>query len=232
MRKFLFLASLFMPALSFAGDKNKLSGNWREVSRKTMKNEAIAYKDTIKIEFLPGGNEYVWQKAGGFIYKGTYKLEANGLDLGMRYFTVAERKGNKMILKDEGGIYEMESYTPVANTPEAKRQEVFAPVKTVQQMAGHWSVYKRTSANKVNAIDYSRQLKMVDFYPSQKDGKWGAFFATKDADNAPSWMVETYVNQIVYLDGKDKRQFTVIKCADNELIMEEDGVTYYFRQFK
>jgi hypothetical protein len=126
----------------------------------------------------------------------------------------------------------MQRYTPAPNTPQAKRQEVYAPVTSVQQMAGHWSVYKRTNATKVDAIDYTRQLKMVDFYPNAQDGKWGAFFATKDADNAPSWVVESYANQTVYLNGKDQRQFKVIKCESGELIMEENGVTYYFKQFK
>jgi len=173
MRNFIILATVLMPTLSFAGDKNKLSGNWREVSRKTIKNEVVSYKDTIKMEFLPGGNEYIWQKAGGFIYRGTYKLEANALDIGMRYFTIVSRSNNKMVLKDDGGIYEMETYTPQVNSPQAKRQEVFAPVNSVQQMAGHWSVFKGTGAQKVDAIDYSRQIKMVDIYPSQQDGKWG-----------------------------------------------------------
>ncbi len=232
MRNFIILATVLMPTLSFAGDKNKLSGNWREVSRKTIKNEVVSYKDTIKMEFLPGGNEYIWQKAGGFIYRGTYKLEANALDIGMRYFTIVSRSNNKMVLKDDGGIYEMETYTPQVNSPQAKRQEVFAPVNSVQQMAGHWSVFKGTGAQKVDAIDYSRQIKMVDIYPSQQDGKWGAFFSRKDADNAPSWYVQSYSNQTLYLNGKDSRQFKVLKCENNEMILEEDGVTYYFRQFK
>ena len=183
------------------------------------------------MEFLTG-NEYIWQKAGGFIYRGTYKLEANGLDIGMRYFTVVQRNNNRMVLKDDGGIYELEHYTPAPNTPQAKRQEVYAPVTSVAQMAGHWSVYKRTSANKTESIDYTRQLKMVDFYTAAQDGKWGAFFATKDADNAPSWHVTNYANQVVLLTGKDNRQFRVIKCENNELIMEENGVTYYFKQFR
>jgi hypothetical protein len=45
-------------------------------------------------------------------------------------------------------------------------------------------------------------------------------------------MVENFANQIVYLNGKDQRQFRVIKCEAGELIMDENGVTYYFKQFK
>jgi hypothetical protein len=231
MKKILFLLLLSIPMTAFCGDKNNIVGNWMEVSRKNAQNQTIVYKDTIFLEFL-AGNEYIWQKAGGFIYRGTYKYEVNAIDIGMRYFTVVSQSNNSMVLKDEAGTYEMQRYTPAKNSPQAKRQEVYAPVNSVQQMAGHWSVYKRTSANKVDAIDYTRQLKMVDFYSSPQNGKWGAFFATKDADNAPSWVVESYSNQTVYLNGKDQRQFRVIKCEAGELIMDENGVTYYFKQFR
>lgn len=231
MRKLIFLSFIFAPAFSFAGDKNSLSGNWKEVSRKKVNNDEIPFTDSIRFEFLTG-NEYIWQKAGGFIYKGTYKIEGNALDIGMRAFTIVERKPNKLVLKDEAGIYEFVSYKPAPNTPAAKRQEVYAPVNNIQQMVGHWSVYKRTSDHKTEQIDYTRQLKMVDVFDKQQDGKWGTFHAQRDADGAPSWYIENYANQTIYCDGKDKRQFKVIKCENNELILSEGGVTYYFKQFK
>lgn len=230
MKKILILLILLTPFIGYSGDKN-IQGNWKEVSRKNVQKQTVNYKDTIFLEFL-AGNEYIWQKSGGFIYRGTYKYEVNAIDIGMRYFTILSQSNNTLTLKDEGGIYEMQRYTPAPNTPQAKRQEVYAPVNSIQQMAGHWSVYKRTSANKVESIDYTRQLKMVDFYPNMQNGKWGAFFATRDADNAPSWIVENYSNQTVYLNGKDQRQFRVLKCEGGELIMEENGVTYYFKQFR
>jgi hypothetical protein len=114
---------------------------------------------------------------------------------------------------------------------QVKKQEVYAPVNSIQQMVGHWSVYKRVGI-KPGAIDYTRQLKWVEFYAGAQNGKWGLFCAQRDADNAPSWSVESYSDQIVYLNGKDRRQFKILKCEGGELIMEENGVTYYFKQFK
>ncbi|MBS1772705.1 MAG: hypothetical protein JST82_07590 [Bacteroidetes bacterium] len=228
MKKVLLLSFCFAPIIAFC--KGDLQGNWREVSRMNGKSY-VTYTDTIFIEFLKN-NEYVWQKSGGFIYRGTFKNEAGALDMGMRYFNIISQDNNTLVLKDDAGTYEFRRYTPAVNSPQAKRQEVYAPVNSVQQMAGHWSVFKRTNATKVNDIDYTRQLKWVDFYNAPQDGKWGAFCAQRDADQAPSWFVENYSNQTVYLNGKDRRQFHVIKCENNELIMEENGTTYYFKQFK
>ncbi len=231
MKKILFLLLLISPVIAYCGDKNSISGSWKEVSRKKGSSEAISYTDTIMIKFLVG-NEYVWQKAGGFIYKGTYKIESNGLDMGSRYFTIVDRKSNRLVLKDDAGTYEFVPYTEMTPDNRPKPAETFAPVNSIQQMAGHWSVYKATSDTKRESIDYTRQLKMIDILPAEKDGKWGNFYSRRDADNAPSWVVKSYSNQTIYCEGKDNRQFKVLKCQNNDLIMQEDGTTYFFRQFK
>ncbi len=231
MRKIITLLLLAAPLAGFAADKNSLSGNWKEVKRMNTSNVVIDYKDTIRFQFLVG-NEYIWQKSGGFIYKGTYKLENNALDIGMRYFTIMEKKANKLVLKDEAGIYEFVPYKETAAPGVAKKEESFAPVNSIQPMVGHWSVYKGTSAKTNQSIDYTRQLKMIDIYDAPQEGKLGAFFARKDADNAPSWYVESYSNQTLVCNGKDHRTFKVIKCQDNDLILQEDDYTYFFRQFK
>jgi hypothetical protein len=212
-------------------ERGELTGNWREISRRNINNRYINFSDTILIDFLQG-NEYVWHKKGSFIYRGTYIKDANTIDIGMRYFNIISNEGNYLVLSDGTGIYEFEYYIPDPYDPGVIKPEVYAPVHNIQQMAGHWSVFKRTSTYRPNEIDYTRQLKMVDFYSHQEDGAWGDFFSQRDADNAPSWYVEHYANQTVYLNGRDRREFHVIKCEDNELIMESEGVTYYFRQFR
>ncbi|MBN9483210.1 MAG: hypothetical protein BGO70_00675 [Bacteroidetes bacterium 43-93] len=231
MKKILFLSLFITPVLGFCGDKNSLSGNWKEVSRKKSAKEPISYTDTIMIKFLTG-NEYVWQKAGGFIYRGTYKIENNSLDMGARQFLITERKPNKLVLRDDAGIYEFAPYTEPKTGNAPVHQEVNAPVNSIQQMAGQWSVYKGTSDKKKESIDYSRQVKSVEIFPSEKDGTWGNVYSRRDADNAPSWVIKSYSNQTLYCEGKDNRQFKVIKCQDNDLIMESEGTTYFFRQFK
>ncbi|MBS1772706.1 MAG: hypothetical protein JST82_07595 [Bacteroidetes bacterium] len=210
----------------------QLTGNWREVSRRNAGNQNINFADTIFVEFRQG-NEYVWHKIGSFIYRGTYTKSGNALDLGMRNFDIISNDGYNLTMTDGTAIYEFESYVPVPSAPEYRAPEVYDPVNSLRQMVGHWSVYKRTNGNiKPADIDYTRQLKMIDIYNNDGQGIMGDFFGQRDADNAPSWYVESYNNQIIYCYGKDRRQFHVIKCQDNELIIEENGTTYYFKQFR
>lgn len=231
MRKILCLLLIVLPFAAYCGDKNELSGKWKEVKRWKTDRTEINFKDTIRLEFMVG-NEYIWQKSGGFIYRGTYKLEDKTLDIGMRIFTVMEKKGNRLVLQDEAGIYEFAPNKETTPDNKTKPEEKFAPVNSIQQMAGHWSVFKRTSDHVQQDIDYTRQLKMIDIYATEQDGKWGYFYAQRDADNAPSWYVEGYANQTLTCNGKDRRQFKVVKCEKNELILQEEGITYFFRQFK
>jgi len=221
---------VLLPLTAYCG-KNDLKGSWREVKRFNTENETVSFKDTIFMDFLVG-NEYTWQKAGGFIYRGSYKIENSHLDIGMRYFTIMEHKGNMLVLRDEAGTYEFKSYKKAAPATEVAEQEHFAPVKDISQMAGHWSTYKGTNSKTVQQIDYSRSIKVVDIFSEPKDGKWGYVYSRKDADNAPSWYIESYSNQTLYLNGKSAHQFKVIKCQDNDLIIEDDQNTFFMRQFK
>ena len=239
MRKLLFLSLLLTPAVAFCADKHMPTGKWKEVKRiaadSTGKGPGtiVTYKDTIHIQFLIGG-EYVWQKQGGFIYKGTYKLTDKDLDLGMRDFTIVQRSPVKLVVKDETGTYEFVPDNSVAQgspgtlTPEDKPK----PVASIDQMVGHWSVYKSNSAKQLAQVDYTRKVKMIDITGGSSDGKLGYVYATRDADNAPSWYIDSYSNQTLHCGGKDSRTFQVMKCQDNELILDEDGMTYFFRQFK
>lgn len=235
MRKLLFLLLILSSFTAFCGEKTvHLYGNWKETKRLKSDKTEIIYTDTIRLQFLTG-NEYVYQKHGGFIYKGVYKVNGNDLDMGARGYTILERKPNKMVLQDDGGIYTFEPDLTPANSPAAAqmpKETPPMPVNSVDQMVGHWSVYKRTSDKTLSQVDYTRVLKMVDITGGSSDGKLGYLYATRDADNAPSWYANSYQGQVLYCDGKDKRAFKVLKCQDNELIMEEDGITYFFKRFK
>lgn len=233
MRKLLFLLLMLSSFTAYCGDKVvHLFGKWKETKRMKPDKTEISYKDTIHLQFLVG-NEYVYQKQGGFIYRGTYKVNGNDLDMGARGYTILERKPNKMVLQDDGGIYQFEiDNTVTTAASQLPKETPPAPVGSIDQMMGHWSVYKRTSDKTLQQVDYTRVLKMIDITGGSSDGKLGYLYATRDADNAPSWYASSYQGQVLYCDGKDKRQFKVLKCQDNELIMEEDGMTYFFKRFK
>jgi hypothetical protein len=230
MNKLVFLLLMFLPFAAFSKNGEKLSGKWKEVSRSNSKGK-IAYTDTIHIEFLIGG-EYVWQKQGGFIYKGTYKITDKDLDMGSRFFTIVSRTPDKLVLKDDAGEYTfVPDHSVVANAT-LPNEPAPKPVTSIDQMVGHWSRYKSTSASTLNQVDYTRLVKMIDITGGSSDGKLGYIYAAKDADNAPSWYIESFSNQTLICNGKDQRSFKVIKCQDNDMVLEENGITYFFRQFK
>lgn len=232
MNKLILLFMLLLPLAAFSKGKNDVVGEWREVKRFTVDNKNVAYQDTIFLKFLPG-NEYVWQKKNSFIYRGTYKSENNTIDIGMRYFTVLEHKKNKkLILKDQAGIYEFEPGAPASQMMAGKAPEQYKPVTSINQMVGQWDKFKGTSSGMHSSIDYTRTVKKVEIFSSPKDGKLGYIYAGRDGENAPSWYVESFSNQTLYCNGKDKRQFKVLKAENNELIIEEAGFTYFLRRFR
>lgn len=229
MRKIYTLLLLITPFLAQAKDKNDLTGNWREVKRET-NNKAISFKDTTFFAFL-AGNEYTTQKSGGFIYRGTYKIEKGNLDMGMRFFTIVDQKKNKLVLKDEQGTYTFETYTP-QGPGAAAAPEKYGPVTGISQMVGKWDKFKGTSANTQQQIDYTRAVKKIEIFSSPDNGKLGYIYAGRDGENAPSWYVENFSNQTLFCNGKDRRQFKVLKAENNELIIQEEGFTYFLRRFR
>lgn len=230
MRKIYTLALMSLPFIAPGKDKNDLTGNWREVKRLGADNKSINFKDTVLYTFM-AGNEYTTQKSGGFIYRGSYKIEKGALDIGMRSFTIVEQKKNKLILKDEAGTYTFEPYTPTGMVA-AAAPEKYGPVTSISQMVGKWDKFKGTSANTQQQIDYTRAVKKVEIFSSPDNGKLGYIYAGRDAEDAPSWYVESFSNQTLYCNGKDRRQFKVLKAENNEFIIEEAGFTYFLRRFK
>lgn len=231
MKKLLSLLLAITPIVAYCDDKNTLNGNWKEVSRITG-GKAVSFKDTIKVQFLMGG-EYVWQKSGGFIYKGTYKIKGSELDMGSRFFSIVSRTDNSLKLKDETGTYELVPFNPADGQAVLPAEKPAAPVTSLNQMKGHWSVFKGTLDKKVPAIDYKRKIKILEITGDVAgDGKLGMAFGSYDPETVPSWYVESFSNQKLYLGGKDKRVFNVLKCEDNQLVIEEDGMTYFMRKFK
>lgn len=231
MRNLLFLLLLALPISIFA--KGDLDGHWREVKRLDVGGNVVDYTDTIHMQFLTG-NEYVWHKTGSFIYRGTYKIENGNLDIGRRYFKIEGVSKKKLVLKDDLGTYYLEPYTPQkqANSTAKKQPETYDPVHSIDQMAGKWSVYKRTSDRTLQQVDYVTLLKSVTIFERPEGNKHGYFYGSRDGEDNPSWYVTGYNNQTIICEGDSHRKFKVIKCQDNEMILEEDGITYFFKQFK
>lgn len=232
MNKICTLLLLLVPFIGMSKGKDDLSGHWREVKRLGTGGKKIAFRDTIFFEFKVG-NEYTWQKKGGFIYRGSYKKENNTLDIGMRYFSIEQyKKGKRLVLKDQAGTYEFEPYTPVSGMVQARAQETYAPVASIEQMIGTWEKFKGTSKTTQQQIDYTTAVKKVEVFSRPEGNKLGNIYGARDGENSPSWYIESFSNQTIYCNGKSRRQFKVLKAQDNELIIEDDNFTYFLRRFR
>jgi hypothetical protein len=229
MKRILLVLAFALPFLSVAQDSD-LSGKWREVARIDLAGNVMDMRDTIKIDFLTG-QEYTWLKKGGFIYRGTYKIENGALDMGSRYFSIVDMSPNRLVIKDEGATYEFMPYTepPRARLP---REAASAPVSDIRQLAGRWKVFKGTSSRTMKEIDYTTKVKSVMIFDApDTDGNIGHVSAGKDPEGRPSWKINRYENGILYTNGKSIRLFEVIKADTKELILKEGPMTYFLKQF-
>lgn len=244
MKHFLLVFTCLLSGLSSEADvKNKpvdLTGNWKEAGRISPRNERLDFTDTTFYDFLIG-NEYTVQRKHSFMYRGTYKATKGMLDLGMRTYNVLEMAPERIVLKDDAGSYEFVRYNKAARMAEnsdaassgkrAYQDDLNpAPVRA-SQLAGKWEVYKRTSNTTLPEIDYTRIISMIDIKP--EGGKMGGSVASaKDMETVPSWKITGYNNGVIYCSGKGDRQLKVLRCDDGELIIQEDNITYFFKQFK
>lgn len=229
MKHIFLLLVIVLPLSIFGKGNDHLKGHWRETGRWTTGEQELEYSDTMFFSFTPTG-EYTWQKAGGFIYRGTYKVENNNLDIGMQYYSILDKQMNKLILKDQNSIHQFEPYIPQKVESDPRPKENYRRLAEIRFAAGEWEKYKGTSDKKQQSINYDRSIKKVVIFDEAEDGKWGYVYAGNDG-NEPSWYIESYSNDIMYLNGKDLREVKVLNMKDNELILKEDGFNYFMRRF-
>jgi hypothetical protein len=83
----------------------------------------------------------------------------------------------------------------------------------------------------MESVDYERVIRMLDI-SIKNNALTGAAYSTKDMDNLPSWRIWNYENGVLFLNGKSNRKLRVLKASDGELIVQEDNLTYFFKEFK
>lgn len=229
MNKLILLLAVATPLLSEA-QNNSLSGNWREIRRTDTRGENMPFSDTIKVNFLTG-NEYTWLKKGGFIYRGTYKIENGALDMGARYFKIVSRGNDRLVISDDAATYEFRPYTDAPRTIVPKEAPA-TPVQSIGEIAGKWKVFKGTSSKTLKELDLSTRPKTVMIFDApDSEGDIGYVSAGKDPQNRPSWKINRFENGILYCNGKTVRLFEVSK-TDDELILREGEQTFFLKQFR
>lgn len=239
MRKLLIVILLMLPIAAFCGKKNKQIkmpvSRWKEVKRMKTDSTIVPFNDTLFVSFLRK-DSFLYYNKNGFKYRGVYTIDEDSLlDFGTAKYKIAVKRPATLVLTDNMGMYIM----GVDSSDTGKviilvKDEKIEPVINIDQMIGHWTVYKRESKEKATgAIDNDVTIRSIFITGPSTDGKQGYVFSGSDASNDPSWYIKNLgVDQSLDCDGKNRRIFKVIKCQKGEMILEENEIKYYLKQFK
>lgn len=238
MRSILVLLILLLPVTALCSKHKPLKipvSRWREVKRMGLDSTIIPFTDTLFISFLKK-DSFSYHNKDGFIYNGPYTINDDSLlDFGTARYKVAVRNPDALVLENEKGIFvlgrdQSDTVKPIV----IEKDEKFAPVTSIDQMIGHWTVYKRTEKEQaMGAIDVATTIRAIYITGPSTDGKQGYIFSGNDPTNNPSWYIKSLgVDQALDCAGKNPRIINVKKCQKGEMILEESGTTYYLKQFK
>lgn len=239
MRKLLILAMLLIPIATFADKKTKQLklpvSRWKEVKRMKPDSTIVSFTDTLFISFLKKDSFWYYNK-DGFKYHGGYTIDEDSLlDFGTAKFKVAVKRPTTLVLTDDNGIYVMGvDSSDTGKVIIIPKDEKADPVTSIDQMIGHWTVYKReTKEQATGAIDNSVTIRSMYITGPSTDGSLGSVFSGEDPGNDPSWHIKILdADQSLESEGKNLRIFKVIKCQKGEMILEENDIKYYLKQFK
>lgn len=230
---------LLIPVSGYCADKRKPKpmpvSRWREVKRMKADSTVVAFADTMFISFRRK-DSFQYNLKNGFIYKGGYTISEDSLlDFGTARYHIAERKPQSLVLFNEAGIFHfVRDSSDTVKIIVLDKDEKILPVTDIEQMVGKWSVYKREVKEQASGqIDNSQAVRTVYITGPSTDGKQGYVFSGTDPRNKWSWYIKSLgSDQVLDCDGKNKRILKVIKCQNKEMILEDDGIKYYLKQFK
>ena len=241
MRKILLLLILLCPVLLLWGkDKHKPKhmppgGRWVEIKRQKPDSTEVAFTDTMFMTFRLR-DSFTYNTRNGFIYKGKYTYdEDDHLDFGTVSYTVALKKPNTLIFANPNGIsYFTPDTSDTAQVIVLSKEDSVLPVTSIDQMIGHWTVYKRTVSKEGITVDFDKEIKSAYITgPGTSPDKQGYLYCGKDGASNPSWYIRSLTpDQALDVNGKNLRTIKVVKCQKGEMILEENNVKYYFKQFK
>lgn len=197
-------------------------------------SSVVSFTDTLFVSFLKK-DSFLYYNRNGFKYRGAYTIDEDSLmDFGTAKYRITVKRPTTLVLMDNAGIYVMGVDSSDQGIVVLKKPEKYDTVTSIDQMIGHWTVYKReVKEQATGSIDNDVTVRAIYITGPSTDGKQGFVYSGKDATNDPSWYVKALnSDQTLDCDGKTRRIFKVIKCQDGEMILEENDIKYYFKQFK
>jgi hypothetical protein len=238
MKQVVVILLLLLPLHAVCFDKHKPVkipvSRWKEVKRMKPDSTLISFKDTLFVAFRPK-DSFSYHIPGGFIYNGKYSVDEDSiLDFGYTRYKIAVKKPLSLVLLDDIGIHQFSiDSSDTAKIVVLEKEEKILPVASIDQMIGKWTVYKRTAKEQTGTIDNATAIRSMYITGPSTDGKLGYVYGGKDLLNDPSWYIKGFSSdQTLSCDGKNPRTLKVIKCQKGELIVQEEDITYYLKQFK
>ncbi len=231
------LVALSYSQASFAGghkgSKSLPANRWREIKRLDADSVAVPYLDTMFIT-IKRKDSFSYHNKSAFVYNGIYILDDKSLDFGYAKFTIVSKKPKTMLLRDPKGYYlfGLDSSDTVKTIVLPKEEKIDSGF-TIDNMIGHWSVYKRTPLKALQVIDHNVLLKSMLITGRSTGRKMGFVFSDVDKKDDPSWTIIKFDSKHqMECEGKPSRTFTVTKCQGGEIILQDEEMQYFFKQFK
>jgi hypothetical protein len=237
MRRILILFLLLIPFVGSCLNKRKGKGTpttrWREVTRLKPDSTVVPFADTLFITFHHK-DSFSYHNGNGFIYNGVFTISPDSiLDFGTARYRLVGKTPEQLVLADQKGIYVLG--VDLSDTAKIIRidTEKILPVTDIDMMIGHWTVYKRTAKEAGTTINDDKVIRAIFITGPSTDGKEGFILGGKDPLSEPSWYIKDLgPGPVLDCAGKNLRTLKVIKCQGGEMILQEDDITFYFKQFK
>ena len=215
------------------GSKSLPANRWREIKRLDADSVAVPFLDTMFIT-IKRKDSFSYHNKNAFVYSNVYILDDKSLDFGYAKFTIVFKKPKNMLLHDAKGYYlfGLDS-SDTLKTIVLPKEEKIDSAFTIDNMIGHWSVYKRTPLKTLQVIDHNVLLKSMLITGRSTGRKLGFIFSDVDKRDDPSWtIVKLDKDHQMECEGLPKRTFKVIKCQGGEIVLEDEEMQYFFKQYK
>ena len=231
----LLLLPLFLQAKKKEIPKRIYRGRWVEIKRIKPDSTIVAFTDTLFMTFY-AKDSFTYRLRDGFVYRGKYDFDekTDHLDFGTVSYTLLLSKKDSVVLGTPNSIaYYVRDTSDTAAVIVLQKDEKILPVTDVDDMIGRWIVYKRTIDKDGGGVDFASEIKAVYITGQGSDEKLGYVYCGSDGKDNPSWYIKGFgSDQMFDVVGKNARSIKVVKCQKGELILSENGVNYFFKQFK
>lgn len=238
MNKIIVLLFLLLPVCGLCRDKHKPLkvpiSRWKEQKRMNLDSTVVAFADTFYITFRHK-DSFSYHNQDGFIYNGAYTIDEDSiLDLGTAKYKIMLKRPATLVFADDKHFYVLgPDLTDTVKADIAVKEDSSLPVTNIDQMIGHWTVYKKVTERSAESIDFGIEIKALYVTGPSSDEKQGYLYGGLDASNHPTWFIKSLgSDQTLTCAGKNPRTIKVLRCQKGELILEEDGIKYYLKQFK